>query len=708
MARKKLNKPRGRQTSVLRISRKPRQRLPVKVTRIAIPNKFRSTGVKQQLPNIRPRTLFSTGDTTADQTRKNMDILQEMAQYQTKALTRKQELEKTLSKFKKTSKEKELAEQLKNIKIPSNLSAIADPLERERYEKIKKLKNVVEEASGAKERKLEMLRLLNPQNPNLRAPATGFIKPTPFNQDDMARSYFNTHSNIPFPKPAEGNVMRMTYDLEHNEEGDRDNEGNEENESDEVKIAWENIKRFTDEFPRILYLIGVVSVLYVLPPFQALEMLVSEEEGENIPIYHYVKIYFKNIATNEIVPVCGNAESLYNFLIQKLFVDFPRRPEVIGRMPLSDEQKQDILSTGELLMRKYTGQYRGEVTNNNFIKIIISYLAVIHDFGPDEEEPMGDEGPGGEPLDLPPPPPDEPAPPLPDEPAPPPPVSEVDNGINTVRFVAAAEKSPVYKYILNLAYQLSYPLRVDQWLNDQNIPPAAVANQPIKLSEVRYVKDTIKPPKNFYIQDLLLDALGENLHELARHAFKDREEDFFRGGDQEITRFIGIMQHTVQSNTPPAEFRNWYQSLIQGLAGEYTRLIGPLQARKKPNPEETEETEEKDFGDAIHDLYLGEGSFKAPRLYQMVRPAVPLFMKAPPPDQQLDTQHEEYDKRKNFFKTRYEMMYGKTPSREKMEAAMPKNAEPLVINTPIITEDKRVLVPHFFSLPFYKTSLKTL
>lgn len=432
--RRKNLKGNGRQTSFSRISAKPSRKYVIpKTSKLHIPNLFRTGGVTQKLPRITPKTLFSQGDMAADQQEKNKDILREMQQYQTKAMTQKQEIARTLAKYKKEFKEKEILEKLRKFKMPEKSQwDQMGPLEQEQYKKIKKLKEKAEDAGKAKERKLKMMQLLNPQG------------------------------NNPFAKTYEQSLV----------------------------------------VPR---------------------ELTSEEQAAK---------YARDEEKRNSIRFAGRSQ------LNTWYQTIPALREII---------------------------------DNN----------IIHDrMGISIDPQKGPELP----------------------------------------LLYAAFDNLLESFPLFTSNAQQYIRHVSRVFERQAREPAIEASETATARAAREAA-------------------------LAKAALPEEEPN-------------------VSEEPPPT-----YEATSAGRG-----IIN------KPTP----------------------------RLYKMLRPANPLYMKAPPPDHQLQTQNEEYDKRKNFFKTRFEMMYGKPPSRERIENAMPKRAEPMVTRTPIITDDKRVFIPRFFNLPFYKTSLKTL
>lgn len=443
--RRKNLKRNGRQTSFSRISAKPSRKYVIpKTSKLHIPNIFRTGGVTQKLPRITPKTLFSQGDMAADQQEKNKDILREMQQYQTKAMTQKQEIARTLAKYKKEFKEKEILEKLRKFKMPEKSTwDQMGPLEQEQYKKIKKLKEKAEDAGKAKERKLKMMQLLNPQG------------------------------NNPFAKTYEQSLV----------------------------------------VPR---------------------ELTSEEQAAK-----YAR----------------------------------------------DEEKR-----------------------------------------------------------------------------------------NSIRFAGRSQLNTWYQSIPALREIINNNIIRDQM---------GISIDPQKGPELPLLYDAF---------DILLESFP-----------------LFTSDAQQYTRHVAnVIKRTSELQTQRAAELNGLPA-SNSLSYDALEAARTAASRTKARAEELDAIEPPETEEAAA-ASAGQGMINrpTPRLYKMLRPANPLYMKAPPPDHQLQTQNEEYDKRKNFFKTRFEMMYGKPPSRERIENAMPKRAEPMATRTPIITDDKRVFIPRFFNLPFYKTSLKTL
>lgn len=702
MARKKSTIRRSkRQTSNFRISTKPpSRRLRVKSSQLVIPNKFRTSGIIQQLPNITPFPLFSSGDTTADQSRKNLDILQQMAQYQTKALTRKQEVEKSLSKFQKTIKEQELATKLKNLHIPINLNEISDPLERERYEKLKKLKKILTDSQTANERKLYMMRLNNPQ---ISSDGEDLNKPGKLIEPDFSAFETEQSSRIKV-NPIFPTVETPQYDTSALDSEYQAREQERQLIKQQIQIAYLKpiLGGYISTFPCVRY------IVYCILALEKQDTLTADIINDPI-----------NFSTlDELESFVERLCKIPNPAAQQKWV------ESVNNFYLSLVDTLvwmigNIYATPDILMECQTQLEKINPTSQNISslqKILKQTLARIDgtEMGVEPESEQ-ETGPGQKQETLPEPEPEQP--PVVQKPS-------TANQINPIVTMLELKQNRIsnkqnnyFAYFDELArfiQALKHVQSVEEILlldtaSLKNVYPDGEA----ELSEIytsmdpyifrdkkQTVPDSTGRLYRYVIAPLLLDKLiayyGDvipqiSLEKLVYDVWPQLQATIY---SNQGTKNWGAIRRNDDTQRKIAD------SLIDAL---HFYLVSRLGRKQTNNPNSSSQTTEEHTGSG---MFMEE--FTAPRLYQMIKPARPMFMKAPAPDTQLNNQNEEYEKRKNFFKSRYELMYGKTPSREKIETAMPRRAEPLMLEHPIVTDDKQVLAPNFFRLPFYKTSLKTL
>ena len=697
MARKKSTVRRSkRQTSNFRISTKPpSRRLRVKSSQLVIPNKFRTSGIIQQLPNITPFPLFSSGDTTADQSRKNLDILQQMAQYQTKALTRKQEVEKSLSKFQKTIKELELETKLKNLHIPINLNEISDPLERERYEKLKKLKKILTDSQTANERKLTMMRLNNPQ---ITSDGEPLNKPGKLIEPDFSAFDAEQSSRIKV-NPIFPTVETPQYDTSA---------------LDSEYQAKDKIRKTQDQTARESYYMQVlgdyraayICIRYIIACILAVhntrsltdDIIEQPDDAFTEPEeIAYFKILCTQTPPEQLAGWQISVKSFYISLVMTL-VNFLQQfthasPEAL-RFCLN--QLKQVNPTGNTIAP--------------IQKILRDTLAIMEGREPDVntrsqdmprlDEPRPDER--SQDIDIP-----RPNEPIPDEPKP-----DGPHTIMELKNLAITQNIRSYFPIYDRLARFIILLNKAMDKVDLMILPHKVKTSPITDEELMATYADMDPVIHVQGRNPLDQSIIRVFRDLIIPLYKEKIIQYANEHDYS-TRFIDdVLNHALDTvsfsvKMMQKEHPDMIKSVdeqirvIMRIISDFVTSIiaslstGQVRGRGITNGK-------------VHGRGINTAEFIAPRLYQMVKPARPMFMKAPAPDTQLNNQNEEYEKRKNFFKSRYELMYGKTPSREKIETAMPRRAEPLMLEHPIITDDKQVLAPNFFRLPFYKTSLKTL
>ena len=97
------------------------------------------------------------------------------------------------------------------------------------------------------------------------------------------------------------------------------------------------------------------------------------------------------------------------------------------------------------------------------------------------------------------------------------------------------------------------------------------------------------------------------------------------------------------------------------------------------------------------------GGWRAPRLHRLVRPLKPFIIEGTP-EEIVEEQKQTLDDRRDAFKEEETKQRGVAPEKDKVEAAIPKTAEPIML--PVMNIPSIKLIPHPFIFPKKKYWVK--